>query len=126
MVRVGAQKGMSLIGLLIILAVVGFVASVAFRTVPHYLDYMAMKKLADATAQPERVASLESEQQLRTYFEHGMQVNNIRDIDLKKALTVREGGNTLLARLNYEQREPLVGNIDLVMKFDHEFSVSQP
>jgi len=28
--------------------------------------------------------------------------------------------------LKYEKREPLIQNIDLVVKFDHEFSVAKP
>lgn len=55
-----------------------------------------------------------------------MQVNNIRDVDLKKALSVTTENNRFLAHLKYEQREPLIQNIDLVVRFDHEFSVGKP
>jgi hypothetical protein len=55
-----------------------------------------------------------------------MQVNSIRDLDLNKALSVTVENNKFLAHLKYENREPLIQNIDVVVKFDHEFSVSKP
>ncbi|MNH44919.1 hypothetical protein D3C79_1072210 [compost metagenome] len=52
-----------------------------------------------------------------------MQVNGIRDLDLDKALKVTLENNEFLAHLQYEKREPLVENLDLVVRFDKEFRV---
>ncbi|RMS74425.1 hypothetical protein ALP60_03027 [Pseudomonas savastanoi] len=60
------------------------------------------------------------------YVGKNMQVNSIRDIDLNKALKVTVENNAFKAHLNYEQREPWFQNIDLVMKFDKQFSVGKP
>jgi uncharacterized tellurite resistance protein B-like protein len=60
------------------------------------------------------------------YVAKGLQVNGIQDVDLKKALNVTAQDNKILAHLQYEQREPLIQNIDLVVKFDQEFSVGKP
>jgi hypothetical protein len=55
-----------------------------------------------------------------------MQVNSIRDVDLNKALKVTVANDRFNAHLKYEQREPLILNIDLVLKFDQQFSVGKP
>ncbi|MDH0748551.1 DUF4845 domain-containing protein [Pseudomonas sp. GD03842] len=125
MTSVGSQKGLSFIGWLLLLAVLAFAATTAAKLVPHYLDYLSLKKIIEA-AGTDRTADVSSSDDLYDYVAKGMQVNNIRDVDLKKALSVTTENNRFLAHLKYEQREPLIQNIDLVVKFDHEFSVGKP
>lgn len=119
------QKGLSFIGWLVLLAILGFAASAAAKIVPHYMDYMTMKKIIES-AGTDRTADVSSSGELYAYVAKGMQVNNIRDLDLNKALTVTTENNRFLAHLKYEKREPLIQNLDLVVKFDHEFSVGKP
>jgi hypothetical protein len=40
-----SQQGLSILGWLVVLAVVAFFASTAFKVLPHYLDYMSMEKI---------------------------------------------------------------------------------
>jgi len=125
MTSAGSQRGLSFIGWLILLAVLAFAASTAAKLVPHYLDYMSLKKIIEA-AGTDKAADINNSGELYDYVAKGMQVNNIRDLDLNKALSVTTENNRLLAHLKYEKREPLIQNIDLVVKFDHEFSVGTP
>lgn len=125
MTSVGSEKGLSFIGWLVLLAVLAFAASTAAKLVPHYLDYMSLKKIIEATA-TDKAAEINTSDEFYDYVAKGMLVNNIRDLDLKKALSVTTENNRFLAHLKYEQREPLIQNIDLVVKFDHEFSVGTP
>lgn len=120
-----SQKGMSLVGGLLALAIVGFVAATAFKVVPHYMDYWAMEKIIDSAASD----SSDSFITVNDFYSHvsrGMQVNNIRDLDLNKVLSVTKEGTMFYAHLKYEKREPLIRNMDLVVKFDREFSVGKP
>ena len=125
MTSVGSQKGLSFVGWLVVLAVVAFAASTAVKVVPHYLDYMSLKKIIEA-AGTDKSADIRNSGELYDYVAKGMQLNNIRDLDLNKALSVTTENNGFLAHLKYEKREPLIQNIDLVVKFDHEFSVGKP
>ncbi|TDV70101.1 DUF4845 domain-containing protein [Pseudomonas sp. LP_7_YM] len=125
MTSAGSQKGLSFTGWLVTLAVVAFIASTAAKVVPHYLDYMSLKKIIEA-AGTDRTADISNSSEFHDYVAKGMQVNNIRDVDLNKALSVTTENNRFFAHLKYEQREPLIQNIDLVVKFDREFSVSKP
>ncbi|MBU1330106.1 MAG: DUF4845 domain-containing protein [Gammaproteobacteria bacterium] len=120
-----SQKGLSILSWLVVLAVVAFLASTAFKVIPHYLDYMSMEKI---------ITSVETDRalQVRTvgdFYEHvskGMQVNSIRDLNMRDALTVTVENNEFLAHLKYEKREPLIENLDLVVHFDKEFRVRMP
>ncbi|MGV8920324.1 MAG: DUF4845 domain-containing protein [Pseudomonas sp.] len=121
----GSQKGLSFLGWIIALALVAFVASTAFKVIPHYLDYMSMKKIISSVG-TDKALDVTTVSDFYSYVSKGMQVNSIRDLDLEKALSVTAENNQFLAHLKYEKREPLIENIDLVVKFDHEFSVAKP
>jgi hypothetical protein len=121
----GPQKGFSFLGWLLILALVAFTASTAFKLIPHYLDYMSMKKII-SSVETDKALEITTVSDFYSHVSKGMQVNSIRDLDLEKALSVTVVNNQFLAHLKYEKREPLIQNIDLVVKFDHEFSVAKP
>lgn len=121
----GPQKGFSFLGWLLILTLVAFTASTAFKLIPHYLDYMSMKKII-SSVETDKALEITTVSDFYSHVSKGMQVNSIRDLDLEKALSVTVENNQFLAHLKYEKREPLIQNIDLVVKFDHEFSVAKP
>ena len=125
MMKAASQKGVSLLGGLVILALLGFVASTAFKVLPHYYDYWTVKKIVESVS-TDKVQRIDS---VRAFYDHvdaGMQVNNIRDLESRKILAVTLDDDVFAVHLQYEQREPLIGNVDLVVKFDHEFSVRKP
>ncbi|RMQ49835.1 hypothetical protein ALQ04_01276 [Pseudomonas cichorii] len=120
-----SQKGLSFVGWMIALALIAFVMSTAFKLVPHYLDYMSMKKIIESV-ESNQALDITTVDDFYSYVGKNMQVNNIQDVDLNKALKVTVQNNKFSAHLKYEQREPLIQNIDLVMKFDQQFSVGKP
>ena len=74
----------------------------------------------------DRNISVNSVDELYGQIAKGMQVNNIRNMDLKSVLSITEQRDQYLGHLKYEKREPLIENLDLMVKFDHEFSVRKP
>lgn len=116
------QKGMSVLGWLLVLAVVAFLASTAFKVIPHYLDFFSLEKII-ASVETEKALEIRSVPEFYSHVSKGMQVNGIRDLDLEKALKVTLENNEFQAHLKYEKREPLVENLDLVVRFDKEFRV---
>lgn len=119
-----SQQGLSILGWLMVLAVVAFFASTAFKVMPHYLDYMSLEKI---------ITSVETDKasDVRTvgeFYNHvkGMQVNNIRDLNLRDVLKVTQENNEFRAHFKYEKRESLIENLDLVVNFDKEFRVRMP
>lgn len=120
-----SQKGLSLVGWLLTLALVAFGVSTGLKVVPHYLDNMSLKKAIEAI-DSNQALDITTVDDFYSYVGKSMQVNSIRDVDLNKALKVTVANNKFNAHLQYEQREPLILNIDLVLKFDQQFSVGKP
>ncbi len=120
-----SQKGLSVLSWLVVLAVVAFFASTAFKVAPHYFDYMSMEKII-TSVETEKAADIRTVGDFYAHVSKGMQINNLRDLDLKEILKVTIENNEFRAHLKYEKREPLIENLDLVVNFDKEFRVPMP
>lgn len=120
-----SQKGMSILGWLMVLALVAFFASAAFKVLPHYFDYMSLEKMI-MSVETDKAAQITTVGDFYSHVSKGMQVNSIRDLNLEEALKVKIENNEFRAHLKYEKREPLINNIDLVVHFDKEFRVRMP
>ena len=108
-----------------VLAVVAFFASTAFKMLPHYLDYMSMDKII-TSVEDDQTMDIRSVGAFYGHVGKGMEVNSIRDLNLKEALKVKIENNEFRAHLKYEKREPLIENLDLVVRFDKEYRVRMP
>ncbi|MGE8361364.1 DUF4845 domain-containing protein [Pseudomonas sp.] len=120
-----SQKGLSILSWLVVLAVLAFLASTAFKVLPHYLDYMSMEKII-TSVETDKASDIRTVGDFYTHVSKGMQVNSIRDLKLEDVLTVTVENNEFLAHLKYEKREPMIENLDLVVHFDKEFRVRMP
>lgn len=108
-----------------VLAVLAFLASTLFKMLPHYFDYMSMEKII-TSVETDASQDIRSVGEFYGHVGRGMEVNSIRDLSLKEALKVKFENNEFRAHLKYEKREPLIGNLDLVVHFDKEFRVRTP
>lgn len=120
-----SQQGLSILGWLVVLAVVAFFASTAFKMLPHYMDYMSLEKII-TSVETDKASDVRTVGEFYNHVSKGMQVNNIRDLNMRDALQVKVENNEFLVHLKYEKREPLIENLDLVVNFDKEFRVRMP
>lgn len=120
-----SQQGLSILGWLVVLAVVAFFASTAFKVMPHYLDYMSLEKII-TSVETDKASDVRTVGEFYNHVSKGMQVNNIRDLNMRDALQVKVENNEFLVHLKYEKREPLIENLDLMVNFDKEFRVRMP
>ena len=120
-----SQQGLSILGWLVVLAVVAFFASTAFKMLPHYLDYMSLEKII-TSVETDKASDVRTVGEFYNHVSKGMQVNNIRDLNMRDALQVTVENNEFQVHLKYEKREPLIENLDLVVNFDKEFRVRMP
>lgn len=120
-----SQQGLSIVSWLVVLAVVAFLASTAFKVIPHYLDYMSMEKII-TSVETDKLQDIRTVGDFYAHVSRGMTVNSIRDLNMQDVLKVTQDGNEFIAHLKYEKRESLIENLDLVVNFDKEFRVRMP
>ncbi len=116
------QRGMALAQLMILILIVGGTATVAIRTIPHYIDFYTMVSVVEAL--PENQVHVMSKQKIRDSLQKRFKINNIREFDLNKIVAIeRKRGATALT-LEYEIREHLFYNVDVVLSFTKRFDYS--
>lgn len=110
------QQGMSIPGMLVVAAMVGFFIMAAVRMVPHYAEYLSVREIITTIAQehnPEEEDIADIRRRIATVFN----TNQIYDLQPKDVEVYRKDGRTYIDS-RYEVRVPMVGIIDAVMSFD--------
>jgi hypothetical protein len=110
------QRGMTLIGFVIVLGLVGFFAYIAMKLVPMYSEYYAVKQaLAGLKAEPgianKDPAKIEDLFFRRLYISYA---ENVKPANV----TIERADRGWLMTVQYEVRKPLVANLDVVGMFD--------
>lgn len=113
------ESGITLIGFVILLAIVAFFAYTAMKLVPAYLDYLNVAKAVNTVATQSSSGDMSIEevqrqldtQQLSQYFDD-------EDIEAKNISLVSKpnGGRSL--KLSYDKKIPWIYNIDFLVHFE--------
>ncbi|WP_341806420.1 DUF4845 domain-containing protein [Pseudomaricurvus alcaniphilus] len=119
------QTGQSKLGLLILLAVIGFFLLCAFRLIPAYTEdryiQSALSSLGDEGALVNELSDNEIRRKISNFF----MINNVRS-QTAKDLQIERLKDRVLVSLDYEVRVPLLYNIDVVMTFNNTWDSSRP
>lgn len=107
------QRGLSLIGTLVIAVFVISCIVLVMRVVPVYNEYFSVKKaLVAVTA----TSDAQSPEALRSAFQRRADVGDIDSVK-PQDLEISKDGNRFVVSANWERRVPLVANISLVFTF---------
>jgi len=120
--KIQKQSGMSLIGFIFVLAMVIFISYLGMRIVPIYLEYYSVVNAMDGVAE-ERGSARLSPFDIRVQILNRLYVSyseNVKESHIK--LTRSSSGVNL--RIAYEVRTPVLGNLDVVAKFDRSVKLS--
>ncbi len=110
------QRGMSIPGILAIMAMVGFFVMCALRMTPPYFEYLSVREIVNTIAR-EHNPEEEDIGDIRRRVAMMFNTNQIYDLKPKDVEVFRKDGVTYIDA-SYEKRVPIMGNIDAVMKFD--------
>lgn len=119
------QRGATALGLLCIVAVLGFGLYGVIRLFPAYMEYMSVVRALEQTAK-ESAGNPTTPQALRTSLIRRWTVEDIKsvepkDIEIRKA---PNGGHTM--RAWYRAEVPFVANVSLAADFDKTVDVKGP
>lgn len=110
------QGGMTLIGFVIVLAVVGFAAFVAMKLFPMYQEYYAVRTAAKSLAAEPGIGDMDPYKIQEKFFKrlYMSYSQNVKK-DNVKIERIDAGWNL---KVNYEVRRTMIGNLDVVGVFD--------
>lgn len=110
------QQGMSIPGIMMIMAMVGFFVMCAVRMTPPYFEYLSIREIISTIAR-EHKPEEEDIGDIRRRVARMFNTNQIYDLDYKDVEVFRKDGITYIDA-NYEKRVPIMGNVDAIMSFD--------
>ena len=117
------QEGMTLLGWIIVLAVIGVFVLTALRLIPIYLNNVKLVSVIDGVKsdldgqQPNK--SLISNTIAKRYNVEGITFPEFDQIIVKKS------GQGYTVSADYEQRAPFFGNIEFVVSFSKSVEVTR-
>lgn len=116
------QRGITMIGWLILLIPVSIVVYSGIRIAPVYLNYMKVSKSIDQVAQELGNDSSLSVGQIRLALEKRLDIESV-NYPAVKDIGVRREGQTWIIEAKYEDIAPLFANLSLLLQFDKSKSV---
>jgi hypothetical protein len=110
------ERGLSLIGLLIVSAVLVFVAIIGFKLLPSYIEYFTISRVVqDIGRSPELRGG--TVRDVHTAFDRRAAIDSITAIK-GSDLEVTKQGDSFEIMANYSVRVPLFGNVSACIDFE--------
>lgn len=117
------QSGLTLLSFLVVLAVVGFALYIVMKIFPMYYEYFSVKTALKGVAAEADVARKEPKVIKDMLFKR-LYVSNSQNVK-PEHVHIENNGSGVTINVNYEVRTPLVGNLDIVGKFDASTALSR-
>jgi Tfp pilus assembly protein PilE len=109
------QKGLTLLGFVIVLAVVGFFAYVAMKLFPMYSEYYSVRAAMKGLSNEAGIAN-QDPARIQDLFFRRLYINYSENVK-KEHVKLKRVDNGWQMDVQYEVRKPLVANLDVVGKF---------
>jgi len=117
------QGGMTLLSFIVVLAVVGFFLYIGMQLFPMYQEYYSVRQAMKGVANEPGSGDMDPGRAKDLFFRR-LDIN-YSDSVKKENVTFERIGNGWRMNVNYEVRRSLVGNLDVVGKFDASQDLSR-
>lgn len=110
------QSGLTLLGFIIVLAVVGLFAYIGMKLVPMYSEYYAVKQALKGLAQEPGIANRDA-RRIKDLFFRRLYISYSENVKPENVLLKRNETGGWTMTVDYELRKPMIANLDVVGKF---------
>ncbi len=115
------QRGLTAISWILIIALGAFLGLIALKLIPIYLQAFnistVVKQLPD-----EPFIGDKGPAEIRRSLIARLKINSVYDFDPKN-IVIKKGLNTYIVDVSYEVREPVLGNVDIVVSFSNQTEI---
>lgn len=113
------QSGLSMTGFLITLTLAIFFAYCGMKIGPMYMEYYSVKQALKGIAEDNAAAGA-SKDHIRMLFQRRLEMSYANYVKTLNVLKFENGQDGKMMVVDYERREPLFANLDVVAKFHAE------
>lgn len=114
------QRGMTMMGGLMLLIILAFVVVIVMKVVPIYLNYYQIYTALEGL-QSEPGIRNESKGEIMERILKRFDISQIYDPDPKDIIEIEKKGGVTQVKLAYEDRRELLGNLEVVAVFQRDF-----
>ncbi len=109
---------MGLTTVLVIISAAIFIGLFAFKVAPHYMENWTVSKIAeDVATNPDLLKKPRSK--VYAYIGQAYRTNNLWDLDPEETIKLKKDGKKgYVVTVQYERRDKLFHNIDLITSFN--------
>ncbi len=111
--RMQRERGISLIGLIVVIAILAGIGLLAMQVIPTYIEYRAIQGAIERAKKD----GGDSVKDIQDSFNKSAEVGYITAIQGRDLQIVREGGEFEIS-FAYEKKIPLVGPASLLMEYE--------
>jgi len=116
------QGGMTGLGWLIVLGLIGFFAVVAIRITPMYMESFSVAGAVESL-KSEPFVTQKSRAEIMSMLLKRFDVNDVKSVDPKRDIKIENGNGVLRVTVEYEARRPLMANLDVVGHFKEQVEI---
>ena len=116
MTKHSKQQGITLIGFIMVLTIIGFFAYIGIRVGPVYSEYYSVKTAMDRVADTPGVGNM-TPAAVKKLLEKNFFSSYVERVKATQAKVTRSRGKRLM--IKYDVQEPLMGNMELLMHFEY-------
>jgi hypothetical protein len=109
------QLGMSMIGLVLFMSLLGFIVYAGMRLGPIYSEYYSVVKAMNLVANKPGISN-KSPNEIKEDLMKSFYTSYIERVDKNDIKVIRSRGKQL--QVKYDVQEPFIGNLDFLVHFD--------
>ena len=111
------QRGMTVMAVVMIMIIIAFTALIVMRIVPIYINYFSIALSLEGLQKEPEIERM-TEIDIRRAIDRRFDISYVKVVDPKKHIKVRQQDRNRVLELIYEDRRPLIANLDIVAKFN--------
>lgn len=116
------QRGLSYTGWLFAIAVVASIGVMAFRIIPVYLQHATVLTIIE-TLQTEPDIGRKSRAEIRSILSKRFDMNSVTSVSAQDVAITKKKDHMFI-ELNYEVKEPVIHNMEILMTFSDEIELA--
>jgi|SRR5690554_921536 len=110
------QQGLSPLGVLLVVMLFAFFLVSGLKLLPHYMDFSQLKTVYQNINDQPNIDAM-SPQDVQSAISRALSINSLGDFDIKENTVISKESGHLKVGLDYEVREHLFANINVVLTF---------
>ena len=112
------QQGMTGLGWLVVLALIGFFSLLTIKIAPIYMEHYSVKTVL-LSLEKEPLITKKSPGEVRKLIHRRLKVNGVYKMD-PDAIKITKKSGVMNVDISYENREHMAGNVDVVVSFSQQ------